>query len=93
MGKETPQAGGRWTEALRAWIGGCICEQTRELSSAQGSQAIQIGGLPAVFVVLRLGAHKTLNAQDAQAVFDCGNGVTELLSKLAFADRNAPIAV
>ena len=39
--------------------------------------------------MLRLGAHKALNAQNAKTVFNRGEGITKLLGKLALADRNA----
>lgn len=70
---QSPRAG-RFCRArvLGARLGGLIREQAREFSFARGRQAVKVGGLTAIVVMLRLGAHKTLNAQDAKAVLNRG---------------------
>ena len=64
-----------------------------EIPPAYGRQSAEVGNLTAIVVVLRLGAHKALNAQNAKAVFNRGEGIAKLLGKLTLADRNALVIV
>lgn len=91
--KVVPQAGVCQARALRSRAGGRAPEQSCEISPAYGRQAVEVGNLPAIVVVLRFGVHKPLNAQNAKTVFNRGDGIAKLLGKLALADRNALVIV
>ena len=93
-GERSVPYAGVWRErALRSRIGGRAPEQSCEISSAYGRQAVEVGNLTAIVVVLRLGAHEALNAQNAKTVFNRGEGIAKLLGKLTLADRNAFVIV
>ena len=88
-----PQVGVCQARALRSRIGGRAPEQSCEISPAYGRQAVEVGNLTAIVVVLCLGAHKALNSQNAKTVFNRGEGIAKLLGKLALTDRNALVIV